>query len=186
MIKIIERVNKKDDGTMAPWVVVIALVFLLFFCIGWEYLRMITIVLQVDRAVEMSVDGVAKDNWENVYQGVREGYAGAYTKDSATDAWSEVVNKQSVLGQLKETIDFEVVGDTWVKADENGAVLFSLKPKETEVKIINTNLGASEGNALVIETTNTITVPWMFAGLWLDAEPLVIERTNQCGYTPKF
>ncbi len=147
---------------------------------------MVSIVKQVDHAVEMSVDGVAKANWDNIYQGVREGYAGAYTKKKDTDAWTEVMTKQSVLDQLKEVIAFETEGSTWVKKDDKGNVLFSLKPKETEVKIINTNLGASEGDALVIETTNIITVPWMFVGLWLEAEPLEIERTTQCGYSPRF
>jgi len=186
MMYILKKLKKEDEGSMAPLVVVIVFIALILFCMGWEYLRMVTIVMQLDQAVEMSVEGVAKDNWKNIYQGVREGYAGAYNKNEVADGWEEVMNKQNILGQLNEMIDFETVGTTWVKKDEKGNVLFSIKPKDTEVKIINTGLGANEGDALVIETTNTITIPLMFAGLWPDAQPLVIHRTTECQYTPKF
>ncbi|HEY5557793.1 hypothetical protein [Acetobacterium sp.] len=186
MMQIIKRIKGKDEGSMAPLVVVVLLISLLLFCVGWEYLRMVTIVMQLDHAVELSVEGVATENWENIYQGVREGYAGAYTKNDVLDGWDDVMTRQNILSQLNEMIDFETVGTSWVKKDDSGRILFQLEPKETEVKIINTGLGATEREALVIETTNTITVPWMFAGLWLDAEPLVIHRTTECQYTPKF
>jgi hypothetical protein len=89
----------------------------------WEYFRMVSIVKQVDHAVEISVDGVAKANWDNIYQRVREGYAGVYTKKD-TDAWTEVMTKYSVLDQLKKVIEFETEGNTWVKKMIKGMSFF--------------------------------------------------------------
>ena len=186
MMYILKKLKKKDEGSMVPLVVVSIFISLILFCVGWEYLRMVTIMTQLDRAVEMSVENVAKDNWKNVYQSVREGYAGAYTKNEEGKKWEEVMNKQNILGHLNKTINFKTDGTTWVKKDEKGNVLFSIKPKDTEVKIINTGLAAKEGDALVVETTNTITIPLMFAGLWPNAQPLVIHRTTKCQYIPKF
>ncbi|KNZ42413.1 hypothetical protein [Acetobacterium bakii] len=178
--------TSRDAGVSAPVVAVLILIVVMTMCAVYERLRIVTIVSQLDQAVEMSVQGVATENWDNVYQGVREGYAGTYTKDALTDDWEAVMNKEQILDQMNHMIDFKVKGSTWVKEDDAGNVLFSMKPKETTVKIINTSLAADEGDALTVETTNTITVPWLFLGAMFDAPPIVVERKTVCGYTPKF
>lgn len=186
MIGLAKRLKKKDAGLTIPVIAVLLLILLMLFCAMYEYLRVVTIVMQLDQAVELSVQGVAQENWDEIYQGIREGYAGTYTKDELTDEWEEVMNREQILAQMKKMIDFKVDGNTWVKEDDAGEVLFSLEPKDTTVTITNTELAAAEGDALTVETTNTITVPWQFLGTMFNAPPIVVQRITVCGYTPKF
>lgn len=186
MMGLVKQFKKTDAGMSIPMVAVLLLILLMLFCAMYEYLRVVSIVMQLDQAVELSVQGVATENWDEVYQGVREGYAGTYTKAELTDDWEEVMNKEQILAQMKKMIDFKVDGNTWAKEDAAGEVLFSLKPKDTTVKITNTQLAANEGDALTVETTNTITVPWRFLGAMFNAPPIVVERVTISGYTPKF
>lgn len=169
-----------------PMVAGLLLILLMLFCAVYEYLRVVSIIIQLDHAVEQSIQGVAMENWDEVYQGIREGYAGTYTKAELTDDWEEVMNKEQILAQMKKMIEFKVAGNTWVKEDDAGNVLFSLKPRDTTVKITNTQLAAAEGDALTVETTNTITVPWRFLGSMFNAPPIVVERVTVSGYTRKF
>lgn len=178
--------KKTDPGISSTLAVVLILALLILFTGVYEYLRMVAIVEQVDQAVELSVQGVASENWENIYQGVREGYAGTYSKGKLTDEWEEVMNKDQILEQLKSMIDFQTESGTWVKRDEQGNVMFTLKPKETTVKILNTSISADEGEALLVETTNTISIPWVFLDSVYDAPPVEIKRKTVCGYTPRF
>jgi|LGVE01.1.fsa_nt_gb hypothetical protein len=186
MMNLMKRFQKKDKGMTIPEIAFWLLFLLTIFCGIYEYLRIVTIVMQLDQVVEISVQGVATENWDEVYQGIREGYAGTYTKDELTDDWEEVMNKEQILAQMKKMIEFKVDGNTWVKEDNAGETLFSLKPKDTTVTIINTELGAAEGEALTVETINTITVPWAFLGTMFHAPPIVVERKTISGYTPKF
>lgn len=176
---------KRDKGSMAPLACAAIIVILILGVAFFELFKMYAVAAQIDHAVELSVQGVAKENWENIYQGIREGYAGAYTKDKLSDDWKEVINREQILLQMKKMIDFDEEGSEWVKKDDQGRIVFSLKPEETTVKIINTNLAAKEGDALLVETTNRITIPWFFLSSF-NMPPIQYERKTVCGYTPKF
>jgi len=93
-----------------PMVAGLLLILLMLFCAVYEYLRVVSIIIQLDHAVEQSIQGVAMENWDEVYQGIREGYAGTYTKAELTDDWEEVMNKEQILAQMKKMIEFKVAG----------------------------------------------------------------------------
>ncbi|UYO64419.1 hypothetical protein LNN31_08350 [Acetobacterium wieringae] len=81
---------KTDPGSMTPYVIVFVLVFMMVMAAVWEYQRIYSVLAQVDQSVISAVEGVAQENWDEIYQGVREGYAGAYTKDKLIDNWKEM------------------------------------------------------------------------------------------------
>jgi len=178
---------KTDAGTMSPYVVVLILIFMMLMGGVWEYLRIYSVLAQVDQTVISAVEGVAQENWKEIYQGVREGYAGAFSKDDHGDGWEEVINRKQITEQMKEMYDFEEDGLLLSKVDDEGNLIFSIKPDAMQINIINTAIGDNEGNSLVVEAVNHVELPFMFlSGLFEDVPPITFERTTRCRYVPRF
>lgn len=176
---------KVDKGSMAPVVIVVAIIAMVFFAFIWEWGRFNTIAGQVDRDVKASVNGIVSEQWDVVYQGVREGYAGAYTKND-NDAWKELVRKKHINEQLIEMMDYTKNGNILEKKDAEGRIIYSVTLEDVEVDVTNTQKGDLEGKALTVATEVTITIPWTFLAAYGEIPPVVINKTVKGGFTPKF
>ena len=178
---------KSDRGNMTPYVIVLIFVFMMLMAGVWEYLRIYSVLAQVDQSVITAVEGVAQENWKEIYQGVREGYAGAFSREDLIKDWEEVINRKRITEQMKEMIDFEEDGLLLSKLDGEGKLIFSIKPDAMEISVINTEISDEEGNSLVVEAVNEVELPFMFlSGIFEDIPPITFERTTRCRYVPKF
>lgn len=177
---------KTDKGSMTPYVIVFVLVFMMLMAAVWEYQRIYSVLAQVDQSVISAVEGVAQENWDEIYQGVREGYAGAYTKDKLIDNWKEIINRKRITEQMKEMIDLKEDVLLLSKVDDQGKLIFSIKPDAMQINIINAEFDDKEGKSLVVEAVNQVEVPFMFLGEMFNIPSITFTRTTRVHYVPKF
>lgn len=74
----IYAILKSKKGTSFPLIIAVALVLLMMLCGAAEYIRLMIIAQGVRDAVQSAVISMVNDSYDDVYHGVREGYAGAY------------------------------------------------------------------------------------------------------------
>ena len=81
-----KRLLTGQEGSMAP-VAVAAAIAMLFIILGVsEYMRLVITAAGIKDAMESAVVSVVNDNYNEVYHGVREGYACLlYTSPSPRD-----------------------------------------------------------------------------------------------------
>lgn len=169
-------------GFSAPWAVVIALVGIMFFTVSSQYVRLMIIASGIRDAVQSAVIATATENYGNVYNGVREGYAGGYTLSG--ESWTERLSKGSVYSRLNRLLGTEYNNGKYSKFNSDG-LEFSVYGLRTTVENApfapNSTVGIQQ-----FEATSYITleVPLSFAGDVLP--PMKIELEVKSHYTPKF
>lgn len=170
------RILKNQDGNMAIQAVVVILVLLLIFSVISEYLRLQIIVKGVRDATQSAVISVATQNYDDVYNGLREGYSGGYALYG--DSWMSQVDEGAVMSELSV-----LLGLHFSKKYTDGKVEFEIT--DIDVNVINAPFAPS-GNSdrFESEVYLTLTVPTAFG--WEHMPPMVIEMKVEAGYTPKF
>lgn len=168
---------KNKEGSAAIYAVVIILVLLMIFTVVSEYLRLQIIAKGVKDATQTAVISVATQNYDDVYNGLREGYAGGYEL-SGSNTWIEKVDTGAVMSELSELLG--LIDGKRVKENETEYTLSNLG-----IIIINPPIAPS-GEAQKFEAlvTMTLTVPLSYG--WEHLPPMVINLQVKAGYTPKF
>ncbi|MEA1974841.1 MAG: hypothetical protein U9N10_04680 [Bacillota bacterium] len=168
---------KNKDGNAAIMACVIVLCLLLLFTVISEYLRLQIIAKGVRDAVQSSVISIAIENYDDVYNGLREGYSGGYELDS-NDNWNSKVDTGAVLSNLSGSLGL-ISG----KKYSDGYLEYTIS--NLDVNILNTPLAPS-GNSKKFESEVwlTLKVPLSFG--WDELPPLRIRMKVNARYTPKF
>lgn len=183
----------KDDAMTFPMILGMFFLVLIIFMLVLEYMHFVTVFKQADDAVERSVIAVATQNWDNIYQGVREGFAGANTKEAITDEWTEVLKRDNIMVSAIDIMGLTLDSGNYVKKSADGKILYSIKPTTVHANIINvgieespgvTNVGSKKG--LIVEVTYDISVAWFTPTAWGDALPITVTRTVRTQYKPLF
>lgn len=171
------NILKNKDGNAVLYACVIVICLLLLFSVISEYLRLQIIAKGVRDAVQSSVISVAIENYDDVYNGLREGYSGGYELDYK-DEWNARVDTGSVLSNLSNSLG--LIGG---RKYSDSRLEYTIS--ELEINIINTAL-APTGNAQKFESEVwlTLEVPLSFG--WEHLTPLKIRMKVNAGYTPKF
>ncbi len=170
------KVLKNKDGNMAIQAVVVMLVLLLLFSVISEYLRLQIIAKGVRDAVQSAVIAVAIENYDEVYNGLREGYSGGYTLYD--DSWVSKVDEGTVMNELSL-----LLGLTYGKKIVGSEVEYELS--DLAVHILNAPFApTSNNNRFESEVGVTLTVPMSFG--WEHLPPVEIHLKVNAGYTPKF
>lgn len=157
---------------------ILLIIFLLVFAGVSEYLRLNIIAKGVRDAVRSSVLAVTVENYDETYNGLREGYAGGYTLDENGE-WKTKVDQGSVFENLKETLGLNDSGEKL--AGENIEYIIS----NLEIKIFNSEFAPSE----VLEELNAqasliLEIPLSFG--WNMLPPITINLKENAAYTSKF
>lgn len=76
-----KRLLTGQEGSMAPAAVAAAIAMLLIILGVSEYMRLVITAAGIKDAMESAVVSVVNDNYNEVYHGVREGYAAGYEPD---------------------------------------------------------------------------------------------------------
>lgn len=186
--------NKKveDDGFTYPLILGIILIVFMIFIVIFEYMYFMTTCSQIDAAVERSVIGVATENWANVYQGVREGFAGGHTKEESLDAWTAVLSKNDIMKETQNMLELEYEGGKYVKKKDDGEILYTINPTTMEAIIKNVPISedgvysVGTGKGLIVEVSYDMDVSWATSITGTDATPIRTKRNVQVQYRPKF
>lgn len=194
---------KEDPGFIFPLILALVLIVFIVMALVFEGMQFQTLYNQCDQAVERSVIGVATENWKNVYQTVREGYASGMAKDDLVDAWEERLSKENILKETISMLELEEgkddAGDKiyrrmTIEDDGSKKAIYYIKPSSMEATIRNvptyeegvSNVGTGKG--LEVEVTYDIYVEWSYIGATEErtTEPMKITRTVIVKYTPQF
>ena len=172
----IKRILKNKDGNVAIQAVVVVLVLLLVFSVVSEYLRLQMIAQGVRDAVQSSVISVATENYDEVYNGLREGYSGGYALYD--DNWVSRIDEGAVMSEL--TL---LLGLHFGQKYAGGQLEYELS--DLDVNILNAPFAPSSNNdRFESEVYVTLTVPVSFG--WEHVPDMEIRLKVNAGYTPKF
>jgi hypothetical protein len=178
MIKLLR--NKRGDGSLIA--VVIAISILLISCSVYEYIRLTIIARGVRDAVQSAIISVATTNYDEVYNGLREGYSGGYTLQGSY--WDESLDTGDIYGRLDTTLGLTRQNGRHVKyAGET--LEYSIW--ELDVDIKNAPFAPSNADSadkFLAEATIDLEVPLSFG--WESLPPMRITLHVKAGYTPKF
>lgn len=179
----IKWVLKEKKGNALPLACAIVMSLIIIFSGISEYLRLQMIAKGVRDALEASIISVAAANYDQVYNGLREGYSGGYYL-SSDNKWESKLDNGDIYSELSNLLGLKKEGNYYVKLS-NGKTEF--KVSDLNVNVVNTALAPTDtsGNQrFQAEAFILIEVPLGFG--FNKVPPLKINLKVVSGYTPKF
>jgi len=172
--------NKK--GTSFPLIVAVALALVIIFCGISEYIRLMIIAQGVRDTVQSAVISTVNDSYDDVYHGVREGYAGAYQPDA--DTFEESLDYGDIYGRLDQVLGLRQENGYHVKYTGN-AVEFRLSSLSVDLENMPLAPGSPDNsNGFLADAAIRLEVPVSFGGKALP--PMRINLKVQAKYMPLF
>lgn len=123
--------NKKGEATVLMVALILGL--LLVVCAMAEFFRLLVIVQGVRDGLQQSVITVATANYDETYNGLREGYSGGYILSG--DEWQENLDYDYVLIRLGNLLGADRNGSALIKRQSEG---YEYRLSGLDVEIINT------------------------------------------------
>lgn len=177
-----ERVLKKisdRSGNALPLACAIVITVLLISSAIMEYVRLNVIIDGVRYALQASIISVSTGNYDEVYNGLREGYSGGYKRNGGS--WEERLDEGDIYTELDSLLR---LNSTHEKIS-HGRIEYRLSGLQVNIK--NSPLAPSNPNFMgkfEAEAKITIKVPLSFG--WNVIPPLKLTIKTTAGYTPKF
>lgn len=173
---------KERRGNSYPYAISIALCLIFILCGIAEFARLMIIVQGTREAVQQSVIAVVTENYDEVYVGIRDGYAGAY--QLSPSGWAAMFDEGDIHNYLDQLLKTNRQGNSHIKYASN----------KEEYRIYNLKLENANAPFATIDPDNTeklnavvtfdIQVPVRYGTLIIP--PLTIHMRVKAGYTPKF
>ena len=161
---------------MAPAAVAAAIAMLLIILGVSEYMRLVITAAGIKESMKSA--GV-NDNYNEVYHGVREGYAAGYEPDDT--GFTASVDHGDIYGRMCFLLGLEEDGNSYVRYNNSGGLEYRLK--NLSVDIHNTAL-ASPGGTYYADAEVTMEVPVRFAGKILSN--MSVRLKVRAAYREKF
>ena len=170
--------DKKGDST--PLTIALVLGLLLLVCAMAEFFRLGIIVQGVRDGLQQAVITVATTNYDETYNGLREGYSGGYVLSG--DSWQETLDYDDVYYRLDMLLGTDSQGGYHIKAQGEG---YEYRLSGLDVEILNTPLTPGNANRnFEADARVTIEIPLSFG--WELVPPLTMEVRTRAAYMPKF
>ena len=165
-ISYIRKILKRKNGNSTPTTVALVLGLLLLICAMAEFFRLMVIVQGVRDGVQQAVVAVMTTNYDEAYNGLREGYSGGYVRSG--NQWVERLDYSDVYHRLDQLLGTRRQGSYHVKAQTQETGGYEYRLSGLFVEIIRV----------------TIEVPFSFG--WGFVPPLRMEIRTRAAYMPKF
>ncbi len=182
-ISYIRKILKRKNGNSTPTTVALVLGLLLLICAMAEFFRLMVIVQGVRDGVQQAVVAVMTTNYDEAYNGLREGYSGGYVRSG--NQWVERLDYSDVYHRLDQLLGTRRQGSYHVKVQTQETGGYEYRLSGLFVEIINAPL--TPGNAsqnMEADVRVTIEVPFSFG--WGFVPPLRMEIRTRAAYMPKF
>lgn len=171
---------RSKEGNSTPMTIALVLGLLLLICAMAEFFRLGIIVQGVRDGLQQSIITVATTNYDETYNGLREGYSGGFVLSG--DSWQENLDYDDVYYRLDNLLGTDSQGGYHVKALEKG---FEYRLSNLNVSIINTPFTPGNTNKnFEADARITIEIPLSFG--WDAVPPLTMEIRTRAAYMPKF
>jgi len=173
--------NKKGNGGI--YACIIVLVLMLLFTVISEYLRLQMIAKGVRDALQTSIISVATQNYDDLYNGIREGYSGGYELTS-DDIWESSIDTGSVYYHLDSILGLRNNGIYHMKISDRH---IEFKLSGLDIEILNSPLAPNNpGGERKFSATGKILLEVPLGFGWGMLPPMKINIGVMAGYTPKF
>lgn len=168
--------NNRDGNIAVNACVTILCVLLVFSAIS-EYLRWQNIAENVRDAAQSAVIVVAIQNYDEVYNGLREGYAGGYELDKKGE-WQSKVDNGSVLLELSNQLGL-------VDGEKRSKESFEYRISDLHVTVQNTKFAPEENSeTFESEVELTLEIPFSFGWKSLPTKKMKLKVDSK--YSAKF
>lgn len=167
-------------GMSYPLTAALVLVLLLALCVLAEFFRLSVIACGVRNSLQESVISVATTNYDEVYDGLREGYSGGYFMTG--DCWEETFDYGDVYTQLDRLLGTNPDGSYHVKWLGNG-----YEYRITGLQVVISNAPFAPGNAgqnFEADVSVQLEIPLSFG--WEALPPVRMTVRTKAAYMPKF
>jgi hypothetical protein len=176
----LQKIIKERKGASTPLTVALILGLLLLICAISEFFRLGIIVSGVRDGLQQAVITVATSNYDEAYNGLREGYSGGYILSG--ERWQQDLDYDDVYYRLDRLLGTAGQGGYHIKRQGEG---YEYRLSGLSVDIVNTPLapGSADDN-LQADARVTIEIPLSFG--WNQLPPLRMELRTRSAYMPKF
>ena len=176
----VRNVLRDKRGNTTPLTIALILGLLLLICAMAEFFRLGIIVQGVRDGLQQSVITVATTNYDETYNGLREGYSGGYSLSG--NSWQENLDYDDIYGRLDVLLGTDAQNGYHAKVMESG---YEYRLSGLNVEITNTPLtpGNTDRN-FEADARITIEIPLSFG--WELVPPLQMEIRTRAAYMPKF
>lgn len=117
----IKQIIKDESGT-SSWI--LAGIFVLVICmitgVGMEVLKVYLIQTNIKNCLRDSIFYSVEKNWDEIFPSNRQAYAGAYSFDTDTDGFIELIDRNDVMADFTERMGLLKEGDIYKKVDADG------------------------------------------------------------------
>lgn len=175
-----KRLWFNKQGLSYPLTVALILALLLLICVLAEFFRLSIIAYGVRNALQEAVISVTTTNYNEVYDGLREGYSGGYFMTG--EAWEETLDYGDVYTQLDRVLGTGSDGDYHVKWQIDG---YEYRLSHLQVSIRNAPF--APGNAsqkFEADASVKLEIPLSFG--WQSLPPIEMTIQTKAAYMPKF
>lgn len=177
----VRKVLKDRRGMSTPLTVALVLALLIFLCVFSEFFRLSIIAGGVRNALQSATISVATTNYDEVYDGLREGYSGGYFYEDGR-GWTEYVDSGDVYGQLGLLLGLDDREDYLVKWQEKG---YEYRISGLQISIRNVSFAPGGSNEnFEADIRVNLEVPLSFG--WNFLPPLSMQVRTKASYMPKF
>lgn len=168
------------SGMSYPLTAALVLALLLVLCVLAEFFRLSVIAYGVRGGLQESVTCVATTNYDEVYDGLREGYSGGYSMTG--HGWEEVLDYGDVYAQLDRLLGTEPEGNYHIKRQGRG-----YEYRFTNLSVSIRNAPFAPGNAgcnFEADLSVQLEIPLSFG--WEALPPIRMTIRTKAAYMPKF
>lgn len=181
MKKVMKKIgNRRGGGNLLAIVLVLAI--MLIASVVWEYTRLMIVATGVRDALQSAIISVSTTNYDEVYNGLREGYSGGYMLDG--ERWDEALDTGDIYHQLDSTLGLNQTGGRHVKyaGDVLEYGVWGLNVEIVNAPFARSSYGA--GDQFLAKAEIELEVPLSFG--WGFLPPMRAVLHVEAGYTPKF
>ncbi|TYQ17849.1 UNVERIFIED_CONTAM: hypothetical protein Cloal_0221 [Acetivibrio alkalicellulosi] len=173
--------ERQGNALILACAIVISLILIL--SVLCEYIRLQMIAKGVRDALQTAVISIAVQNYDDLYNGLREGYSGGYVLTSF-NRWESKIDTGDVYSHLEKSLGLKKESNCYVKLSGN---LVEYRISGIKVDLINPPIAPRGDNNLQqfkAESYLNLEVPLSFG--WSMLPPMKIKLKVVAGYTPKF
>lgn len=175
----LKRLLKQKCGSTVLLACVIVLGLILISGALMEYMRLMVIANGVRDALQASVISVSTGNYDETYNGLREGYSGGYNRSD--DGWQETLDTGDIYTELDGLLGLNSSHIRFTGTEMEYAL------SGLSVDIINTPFAPEDPeaeNKFTAEARINVEIPLSFGWGMLPPMQMTVKTTS--GYVPKF
>jgi len=174
------KILKSRRANSTPLTIALVLCILVICCGISEYFRLMIIINGVRDGLQQSVIAVSTTNFDEVYNGLREGYSGGYVLSG--NSWSEKLDYYDVYSRMDKLLGTVSQDGYHVKVQKSG---YEYRYSGLTVEIANVPLTPGNTNQnFEADARIQIEIPLSFGFQMLP--PLKMEVRAKAVYMPKF